>query len=76
LGQGREAKARDFMHEPLVRRLLSPGYIGVGYRGAQAFFDRLSHEYGKYPNLLYESMSEPNGELDGPGTTSPTPRRP
>jgi endoglucanase len=34
------------------------------YRGAQGFFDHLSRKYGKYPNLLYEIMSEPNGLVD------------
>jgi endoglucanase len=34
------------------------------YRGAQDFFDRLSRKYGKYPNILYEIMSEPNGDVD------------
>ena len=34
------------------------------YAGAQAFFDDISRKYGKHPNLLYEIMSEPNGDLD------------
>ncbi len=34
------------------------------YRGAQDFFDRLSRKYGRYPNILYEIMSEPNGDVD------------
>jgi endoglucanase len=34
------------------------------YAGAQAFFDEVSRKYGKVPNLLYEIMNEPNGELD------------
>jgi len=34
------------------------------YRGAQPFFDAISRKYGRYPNLLYEIMSEPNGDLD------------
>jgi endoglucanase len=34
------------------------------YRGAQGFFDRLSRKYGKHPNVLYEIMSEPNGDVD------------
>jgi endoglucanase len=34
------------------------------YEGAQAFFDEVSRKYGKYPNVLYEIMNEPNGELD------------
>jgi endoglucanase len=34
------------------------------YAGARAFFDEISRKYGKYPNVLYEIMNEPNGELD------------
>jgi endoglucanase len=34
------------------------------YGGAQVFFDEVSRTYGKLPNLLYEIMNEPNGELD------------
>jgi endoglucanase len=34
------------------------------YAGAPAFFDELSRNYGKVPNILYEIMNEPNGELD------------
>jgi endoglucanase len=34
------------------------------YSGAQAFFDEVSRKYGKYPNVLYEIMNEPNGEVD------------
>jgi len=34
------------------------------YDGAQAFFDEVSRKYGKYPNVMYEIMNEPNGDLD------------
>lgn len=34
------------------------------YSGAHDFFDRISRKYGAYPNLLYEIMSEPNGDVD------------
>ena len=34
------------------------------YSGAQAFFDEVSRKFGKSPNILYEIMNEPNGELD------------
>jgi endoglucanase len=34
------------------------------YEGAQAFFDEVSRKYGKVPNLIYEIMNEPNGELE------------
>jgi len=33
------------------------------YRGAQAFFDEASKKYAKVPNVLYEIMNEPNGDL-------------
>ena len=33
------------------------------YQGAQAFFDEVSRKYSKYPNILYEIMNEPNGEV-------------
>jgi endoglucanase len=33
------------------------------YGGARAFFDELSRKYGKIPNLLYEIMNEPNGDV-------------
>jgi endoglucanase len=34
------------------------------YRGAGGFFERIARKYGKHPNLLYEIMSEPNGDVD------------
>ena len=34
------------------------------YAGARAFFDEASRKYGKVPNVLYEIMNEPNGEVD------------
>ena len=33
------------------------------YGGAQAFFDEVSRKYGKYPNVIYEIMNEPNGQV-------------
>ena len=33
------------------------------YSGAQAFFDEVSRKYAKYPNVIYEIMNEPNGQL-------------
>jgi endoglucanase len=33
------------------------------YSGAQAFFDEASKKYAKVPNVLYEIMNEPNGQL-------------
>jgi endoglucanase len=45
--------------------VLNPGNPNDAvYAGAQAFFDEVSRKYGKVPNLLYEIMNEPNGELD------------
>jgi endoglucanase len=34
------------------------------YAGAKAFFDEVSRKYGKVPNILYEIMNEPNGQVD------------
>lgn len=33
------------------------------YSGAQGFFDEVSKKYAKVPNVLYEIMNEPNGQL-------------
>jgi endoglucanase len=33
------------------------------YGGARAFFDEVSGKYAKVPNILYEIMNEPNGEV-------------
>jgi endoglucanase len=33
------------------------------YSGAQAFFDEVSRKYASYPNIIYEIMNEPNGQL-------------
>jgi len=33
------------------------------YRGAQAFFDEVSRKYAHLPNVIYEIMNEPNGDL-------------
>ncbi|MBN2576758.1 MAG: glycoside hydrolase family 5 protein [Deltaproteobacteria bacterium] len=45
--------------------VLTPGNPNAPeYAGAPAFFDEVSRKYGKYPNLLYEIMNEPNGALD------------
>lgn len=33
------------------------------YGGAQAFFDEAAKKYAKSPNVLYEIMNEPNGQL-------------
>jgi endoglucanase len=45
--------------------VLNPGNPNDAlYDGAQAFFDELSRRYGKLPNLLYEIMNEPHGDLD------------
>ena len=44
--------------------VLSPGHPNDPvYQGAQAFFDEASRKYGKSPNILYEIMNEPNGEV-------------
>jgi endoglucanase len=33
------------------------------YSGAEAFFDEVSKKYAKIPNIIYEIMNEPNGEV-------------
>jgi endoglucanase len=44
--------------------VLAPGNPNDSlYGGAQAFFDEVSRKYGKVPNILYEIMNEPNGEV-------------
>lgn len=45
--------------------VLTPGNPNDSlYGGAQAFFDEVSRKYGKVPNILYEIMNEPNGDVD------------
>ena len=44
------------------------------YAGAE-FLDEASRKYRGFPNVLYEIMNEPNGELDWSTITTPTPRR-
>lgn len=34
------------------------------YAGADDFFDEISKEFGRHPNVIYEIMNEPNGDLD------------
>lgn len=44
--------------------VLTPGNpTHAVYKGAQAFFDEVSKKYAGVPNVLYEIMNEPNGEL-------------
>jgi endoglucanase len=44
--------------------VLTPGNPNdLVYAGAHDFFDEVSREYGRYPNLLYEIMNEPNGDV-------------
>jgi hypothetical protein len=44
--------------------VLTPGNPNDSiYNGAPAFFDEVSRTFGKYPNLIYEIMNEPNGEV-------------
>lgn len=33
------------------------------YSGAAEFFDEMSERFGRYPNIIYEIMNEPNGQL-------------
>jgi endoglucanase len=41
------------------------------YAGAQAFFDEVSRKYAKVPNVLYEIMNEPNGQVSWAGQLKP-----
>jgi endoglucanase len=34
------------------------------YRNARTFFDEISRRYGTFPNVLYEIMNEPNGDVE------------
>jgi endoglucanase len=44
--------------------VLTPGNPNDAvYRGAQSFFHEVSSKYRESPNILYEIMNEPNGEL-------------
>jgi endoglucanase len=44
--------------------VLTPGNPNHAvYKGAQAFFEEASRKYAGVPNVFYEVMNEPNGEL-------------
>jgi endoglucanase len=44
--------------------VLSPGNPNDPvYEGAQAFFEEAAHRYAHLPNVVYEIMNEPNGDL-------------
>jgi len=52
--------------------VLTPGNPSDSvYIGARAFFDEASKKYAKIPNVLYEIMNEPNGQLSWPEQLKP-----
>ncbi len=62
--QGVELAMKYGMYAIVDWQMLSPGNPNDRtYRGAEGFFDEASKRYGKYPNVLYEIMSEPNGPV-------------
>ena len=62
--QGIELAIQYGMYVNVDWQMLNPGNPNDPlYGGSQAFFDEVSKKYGKYPNLLYEIMSEPNGKV-------------
>jgi len=62
--QGIELAIANGLYVIVDWHVLTPGNPNDPvYGGAQAFFDEVSRRYGKYPNLLYEIMNEPNGDV-------------
>jgi endoglucanase len=65
VGKGVELAIANGMYVIVDWHVLNPGNPkDPTYAGAQAFFDEVSRKYGKSPNLLYEIMNEPNGDVD------------
>jgi endoglucanase len=63
--QGIELAVANGLYVIVDWHVLKPGNPNDPiYSGAQAFFDEISRKYGKHPNILYEIMNEPNGEVD------------
>jgi endoglucanase len=63
--KGIDLAIRNGLYVIVDWHVLNPGNPNdPTYAGAHDFFDDLSRTYGKTPNLLYEIMNEPNGELD------------
>ena len=70
--QGIELAIKYGMYAIVDWHMLTPGNPNAPlYDGAQAFFDEVSKRYGKYPNLLYETMNEPNGPVTWAGDLKP-----
>jgi endoglucanase len=62
--KGVELAIENGMYVIVDWHVLTPGNPNDPvYGGAQAFFDEASKKYAKVPNVLYEIMNEPNGQL-------------
>jgi len=62
--QGVELAIKYGLYAIIDWHVLTPGNPNDQvYSGAQAFFDEASKKYAKVPNVLYEIMNEPNGQL-------------
>lgn len=60
--KGVELAIQEGMYVIIDWHVLNPGNPNDPvYSGAKAFFDDMSKRFGKYPNVLYEIMNEPNG---------------
>ena len=72
--KGIDLALRDGLYVIVDWHVLSPGNPNDPlYQGADAFFAEVAKKYGKYPNIIYEIMNEPNGPLSWRRTSSPTP---
>ena len=62
---GVELAIANGMYVVIDWHVLTPGNPNDPlYGGVQAFFAEVSRKYAKVPNVLYEIMNEPNGDLD------------
>ena len=64
LFRGVELAIRYGLYVIVDWHVLTPGDPNAPvYAGARTFFDEVSRKYAKYPNVIYEIMNEPNGEV-------------
>jgi endoglucanase len=62
--KGVELAVKHGMYVIVDWHVLSPGNpTHAVYKGAQAFFEEASRRFAHIPNVLYEIMNEPNGEV-------------
>ena len=62
--KGVELAIKYGMYAIIDWHVLTPGNPNDSvYSGVRAFFDEASKKYAKIPNVLYEIMNEPNGQL-------------